>query len=166
MDVQAERHSRGGSRMDVKAVIALLRDLVHLDVDAIHAYDQAIKNIDVSYVRAELERFKADHERHVSDLTGAIVALGGEPPVIRRDFKGFFIEGMTALRSAMGTEQSLKAMLTNEKLTNREYDKASKMSLPPEVDAVLRRNSDDEKRHLRYIEDAIARRVWEQVKYA
>lgn len=152
--------------MDTQAVIALLRDLVHLDVDAVHAYDQAIKNIDVAHVRAEIERFKADHERHITDLGAAIVDLGGEAPAIRRDVKGFFIEGMTALRAAMGTEQSLKAMLTNEKLTNREYDKAAKMTLPPEVDALVRRNYDDEKRHLAYIEDAIARRVWEQAKYA
>ncbi len=149
--------------MDIQAVIALMRDLVHLDVDAIHAYDQAIKNIDVPSVRTELERFKADHERHVTDLSAAITELGGESPAIRRDFKGFFIEGMTALRAAMGTEQSLKAMAVNERLTNREYDKAASMALPPSIDALIRRNQSDEKRHLQYIEDAITRRVWEQM---
>lgn len=149
--------------MDTQAVIGLMRDLVHLDVDAIHAYDQAIKNIDVPSVRGELERFKADHERHVTDLSAAITEHGGEAPAIRRDFKGFFIEGMTALRAAMGTEQSLKAMAMNERLTNREYDKAANMALPPSVDALIRRNQSDEKRHLQYIEDAIARRVWEQM---
>lgn len=152
--------------MDIQAVIALMRDLVHLDVDATHAYDQAIKNIELAHAREQLERFKADHERHVTDLTSAIVSLGGEAPVIRRDFKGYLIEGMTALRSAMGTEQSLKAMLTNEKLTNREYDKAAKMTLPTEVDGLIRRNFADEQRHLHYIQDAIANRIWEQVKYA
>lgn len=152
--------------MDTNAVIALLRDLVHLDVDAIHAYDQALKNIEVDSVRVQLERFKADHERHVTELTSAIIDLGGTAPVIRRDIKGFFIEGMTALRAAMGTEQSLKAMQTNEKLTNKEYDKAAKMVLPARVDELVRRNFDDERRHLEYIEDAIARRVWEQVRHA
>ncbi|AKF10612.1 DUF2383 domain-containing protein [Sandaracinus amylolyticus] len=152
--------------METNAVIALLRDLVHLDVDAIHAYDQAIKNIDVEPVRAELERFKGDHERHVTELTTAILDLGGTAPVIRRDLKGLFIEGMTALRAAMGTEQSLRAMQTNEKLTNKEYDKAAKMALPARVDELVRRNYDDERRHLEYIEDAIARRVWEQVRHA
>jgi rubrerythrin len=149
--------------METQAVIALMRDLVHLDVDAIHAYDQAIKNIDVPSVRAELERFKADHERHVTDLSASITELGGEAPAIRRDFKGFFIEGMTALRAAMGTEQSLKAMAMNERLTNREYDKAASMELPTNIEALIRRNQSDEKRHLQYIEDAIARRVWEQM---
>lgn len=152
--------------MEGQAVVALLRDLVHLDVDAIHAYEQAIKNIDVAHVRAELDRFKADHERHVSDLSAAIIDLGGQAPVIRRDFKGFFIEGMTALRAAMGTEQSLRAMLTNEKLTNREYDKAARMTLPAQVDELVQRHRADEQRHLQYIEDAIARRVWEIVRHA
>lgn len=152
--------------MDTKAVIALLRDLVHLDVDAIHAYDQAIKNVDVAHVRTQLERFKDEHERHVSELSAAIVDLGGTAPIIRRDVKGLFIEGMTALRSAMGTEQSLRAMHTNEKLTNHQYDKAAKMALPAHVDALVRRNLEDERRHLAYIEDAIARRAWEQVHHA
>lgn len=152
--------------MQAQAVIALLRDLVHLDVDAIHAYDQAIKNVDVAHVRAELDRFKADHERHVSDLSAAIVELGGQAPVIRRDVKGFLIEGMTALRAAMGTEQSLRAMLTNEKLTNREYAKAARMALPVAIDALVQRNRDDERRHLEYLEDAITRRVWEIVRHA
>lgn len=148
--------------MDTQAVIALMRDLMHLDVDAIHAYDQAIKNIEVASARAELERFRGDHERHVTELSAAIVDLGGEAPAIRRDFKGFFIEGMTALRAAMGTEQSLKAMVTNEKLTNREYDRAAKMNLPPEIDALIRRNQSDERHHLQAIEDAIARRIWDR----
>ena len=152
--------------MDTKAVIALMRDLVHLDVDAIHAYDQALKNIDVAHIRSQLERAKADHERHISELSAAIVDLGGTAPVIRRDMKGLLIEGMTALRSAMGTEQSLRAMQTNEKLTNRQYEKAAKMALPAHVDALVRRNLEDERRHLAYIEDAIARRVWEQVRHA
>jgi rubrerythrin len=153
--------------MDVQSVIALLRDLLHLDVDAIHAYDQASKNIDVASVRAELERFKADHERHVTDLTSAIVRLGGEPPAVRRDFKGFFIEGMTALRAAMGTEQSLRAMQMNERLTNREYDRARKQVLPAEIDEMIARHAEDEHRHLAFIDDAIARRVWDtRVRHA
>jgi rubrerythrin len=152
--------------MDVQAVVALMRDLVHLDVDAIHAYEQAIKAVDVAHVRAELERFEADHQRHVRELHAAIVDLGAQVPVLRRDFKGFFIEGMTALRAAMGTEQSLRAMMTNEKLTSREYDKAAAMTLPPAIDALIRAHADDERRHRQYLEDVIARRVWEQVRYA
>ncbi len=113
------------------------------------------------WVRVELERFRRDHEHHVTELSAAIVDLGGEAPSIRRDLKGFFIQGMTALRAAMGTEQSLKAMVTNEKLTNREYDRAAKMHLPPEIEALIRRNQGDERHHLEAIEDAIARRVWE-----
>ena len=148
--------------MDTKAVIALMRDLVHLDVDAIHAYDQALKNIDVAHIRSQLERAKADHERHISELSAAIVDLGGTAPVIRRDMKGLLIEGMTALRSAMGTEQSLRAMQTNEKLTNKTYQEAlDDRALPDDVREVVLKNRADEARHLDWINKALDQRLWE-----
>jgi demethoxyubiquinone hydroxylase (CLK1/Coq7/Cat5 family) len=75
--------------------------------------------------------------------------------------KGYLIEGFTALRSMTGTEGALKAMRTNEKITNKNYDKALSQDLPADVAAIVRRNRDDERRHLEYIETALSNRVWE-----
>lgn len=152
--------------MNEKAAAALLRDLVHLDLDAIHAYGQAIKSVDIAHASAELDRCQADHERHVVDLSAAILDLGAEAPVLRRDVKGLVIEGLTALRASIGTEQSLRAMRANERLTNREYDKAMRMVLPPWIATLIERHREDERRHLAYLEDAIARRVWAIARHA
>ena len=70
-------------------------------------------------------------------------------------FKGYVIEGMTALRSMLGTVQALKAMKSNEELTNRRYMEALHLDLPEDIRAVVEQNRDDERRHLDYIVRAI-----------
>lgn len=138
-----------------------LSQLIQLDIDAIHAYEQAIEKIDAQGVRRTLEEFKEDHERHVTQLSNEVRNLGGEPPDLSQDIKGVLIEGFTALRSATGTEGALKAMLSNEKLTNRQYEKALQKGLPSNIDALVRHNREDERRHLEYIERALERKVWQ-----
>ena len=132
--------------------IHVLSDLMKLDVDAVHAYEQAIDRIDVRAIRDALEEFKGDHDRHVDELSRAIRDLGGEPPERTPDIKGFLIEGFTAIRSATGTEGAMKAMRSNEKMTNKKYDKALDEELAPDVRSLVERNRDDERRHLAYIE--------------
>lgn len=148
--------------MELKETVKKLNSLVQLDIDAIHAYDQAISKIDVSSLREDLIKFKADHQRHVRELSGLVRKNGGEPPEYSADFKGFLIQGFTALRSITGTEGALKAMKTNETLTTHTYDSALSWDLPEEAKEVVRRNCEDEHRHLRHIEQCIESRVWER----
>jgi hypothetical protein len=68
---------------------------------------------------------------------------------------------MTALRSMMGDEQALKAMKGNEELTNKKYSEALDENLPADVMEVVRRNYQDEVRHLAYINQCIDQRIWE-----
>jgi len=139
-------------------IISTLNDLLQLDVDAVHAYEQAIDNIDDQQVAARISEFRDDHERHIRDLGDAVTMLGGTPVEPSRDVKGFFIEGFTAIRSATGTEGALEAMRTNEVLTNNKYDKALEDELPEQVRSLVERNRDDERRHLQYIDDVLAGR--------
>lgn len=147
--------------MDTKQVNKKLSKLMQLDVDAVRAYDQAIQNIDVATVRDNLSTFKSDHERHIEDLSAAIRRNGGTPPERKPDVKGFFIEGFTSIRSKSGTEGALKAMQGNEKLTNKTYQDALDSDLPADMRAIVKRNREDERRHLEYIEKALRDRVWE-----
>ena len=144
---------------DTDEMIEQLDDLIQLDHDAVQAYSQAIQRLDAEdlAVRHELESFRADHERHITDLQNAIRALGGEPREISRDLKGALLEGFTALRSATGTLGALKAMQTNEKHTNKAYSRAADVRLPLVARDVVARNFDDERRHLAAIKAHIAR---------
>ena len=147
--------------METTDVVKKLSTLVQLDIDAIHAYEQAIEKIENVQVQDQLTRFKEDHRRHVENLSSLIQRHGGQAPEYSRDFKGFLIQGFTALRSVTGTEGALKAMKSNELLTNKTYDEALSWDLADDVKDVVKRNREDERLHLNYIEKAIESRVWE-----
>jgi hypothetical protein len=93
----------------------------------------------------------------MAELRTVILELGGAPLEPSRDLKGVLLEGMTKLRSVTGTMGALKAMRMNEKLTNRTYDRASELDLPPRARQVVAANLADERRHLAAIKGHIAR---------
>jgi uncharacterized protein (TIGR02284 family) len=139
-----------------------LNDLIHLDVDAIRAYEHAIRACEHEVVSSRLREFKGDHERHVRDLTECVRKLGGKPPEPKPDMKGFLIEGFTAITS-LGTRSALMAMRGNEQLTTAKYKAAlEKKDLPAEAQQIVERNYSDEQRHLNWIKQALDQRIWEQ----
>lgn len=131
--------------------------MAKIDIDASAAYAQAIKNIDEDDldIIERLEQYRADHERHINVLSDLIKSLGETPPERNRNFKGFIIEGFTAIRSMSGTEGALRAMETNEKLTDDRYDEARKWELSPEITGIMEEFYSDEKTHLTYIQDVL-----------
>jgi rubrerythrin len=150
------------NHMSNKEMADKLSSLAQLDIDAVHAYDQAIDQIEHTGIRQQISQFREDHNHHVQNLSKLITELGETPPEFSRDFKGFFIEGFTALRSATGTEGALKAMQTNENMTNKKYDEARSLPFRQDIKAVVEQNYNDEARHLRYIEQALGNRSWEK----
>lgn len=134
-----------------------LNDLMQLDFDAAKTYEVAIAHVDQVDVKADLELFRRDHLRHIDDLTSCLRALGGEAKQPGRDAKGFVLESLTRLRSVAGTIGALKAMRTNEKLTNKSYDTAVALPLPVLALELVRRHVDDERRHLAAIDAHIER---------
>lgn len=142
-------------------LVTSLNNLLMLDHDAVDAYQQAIDRISLPQVKKSLTEFQNDHRRHIVNLKECISRYGAKPSD-RRDVKGFFIAGMTAIQSMFGNEQAIKAMKTNEMLTNKKYRECLEdLALPEDVRTIVEGNYADEKRHLAYIEDCIARQVWE-----
>ena len=136
-------------------ILNQLEKLIQLDVDATHAYDQAIKNVDEQVIKDKLLLFQGDHRRHIDLLSAKVLELGGTPPELTSDFKGFFISGFTALRSLTGTKGALEAMETNEKLTTSKYQDAAKLIWPTDISSLIQSNLADEQRHLAFVREAI-----------
>lgn len=134
-------------------MIDTLLDLHQLEVDANHAYADAIDRLRSAEIKASLVEFKQEHEGHLSGLESFLKAHGVEAPKRSRDVKGFLIEGMTVLRSAISDEQALKAMKQNETVTNKSYEKALKKvrGENPEAEELLEAYFADEKKHYNYI---------------
>lgn len=140
---------------------SVLSNLMHVDIDAARAYAQAAEAIGAHAIRRRLEAFRADHERHIEAIAAEIRALGMNPPARHDDRRGFLLTGYTAIFASMGTEAALRALRANETLTSQRYDEAAAAELPDAVRQLIERNRLDERRHLRFLEDAIERRAWE-----
>lgn len=142
---------------DTQNVAEKLGDLLKLDVDAVHAYNEAIEKIEAQELRSHLSEYRDDHQRHVTELTQLIRGMGEEAPSPKPDAKGLLIEGMTKLRSSMGDEQAMKAMHQNEEITNRAYEKAAQQTYwPPEAMRVIEHGLADERRHIAWIEQQLS----------
>jgi hypothetical protein len=142
-------------------IAAELTALVHLDVDAVLAYDRAIAALGQGQVSRTLASFRLDHQRHVLELSGALLSRGVAPPQAQPDLKGSILGGVTAVRARLGVEQALHAMRTNEQLTTSSYARALAKPLPDPVLELVRRGDADERRHLAWIERALDERPWE-----
>jgi uncharacterized protein (TIGR02284 family) len=140
--------------------VTTLNDLIQLDIDAVHAYSQAIDACEVAEVRESLTSFKGDHERHIAELERVVRGLGGQPPRVK-DIKGFVIEGFTAIVS-QGDRSALMAMRGNEEITTRRYDAARRANVPADVLQMIEANYKDEVRHLDWVKLAIDRKAWEK----
>jgi uncharacterized protein (TIGR02284 family) len=132
-----------------------LRQLIQLDIDAVHAYNAAIKKIEEEAIRSQLTSFRDEHQQHITSLSAALREIGGTPPEFSPDFKGYIISGFTSLRSLTGTKGALKAMFSNEKLTNEKYSEAIGWDVQPFIKTIITQNLEDERRHLSYIEGTI-----------
>lgn len=143
--------------MNKKEIGEKLTQLIQLDFDAAKAYEQALENIDDENIHARISSFRDDHMRHIDDLSEAMREMGETPPHRSRDIKGFLITGFTTIRSMTGTQGALKAMRMNERLTNSMYENALDWDLPPEVMRIVRKNREDERRHIEYIEQTLER---------
>lgn len=145
--------------MDKFQLIDELNNLIQLDIDAVRAYSQALGSVEDPEVSRQLTAFRGDHERHVTDLSALVRAAGGVP-ADAPDLKGFFIEGMTAIRAMGGENAALSAMRDNERLTNRRYQAALQLTgLPDDVRGVIAANREDERRHLAWIQARVSRGV-------
>jgi hypothetical protein len=142
--------------MDDRAIISLLSSLAQLDIDACHAYRRVVEGVGVPEIRGRLTEFWRDHERHVDELSAEIHRLGGAPPAFERDAKGILIDRFTALRARTGTTGALRALKSNERLTNAAYAAALREDLPETIGALLKRNREDERRHLDFVREMLA----------
>ena len=122
--------------LSTQELIEELNDLICFDHDAIGAFDEAIDHAHEEPVREPMTRFRAEHDRHVHELSGLVRKLGGTPPA-RPRLRGVVRKTLTRVAGLAGTGTILKAMRS-----------------------LVRRVLADEQRHLAWIEEALRTRPW------
>lgn len=113
--------------------ISVLNNLIQVDIDMYHAYNQAIQAVRSSKHIQTLKDFRSEHERHAELLSKMVLTRGGIPPEFSRDFKGYLISGYTAIRAKGSLRSILQAMETNETLAVKYHNDALKIDLPMDV---------------------------------
>jgi hypothetical protein len=141
-------------------IVEELNELIRFDYDAVGAYDTAIAGINEPPARDPLVGFRADHERHIIELSAIVRRLGAEP-VDKPDLKGFARKAMTKVAELGGTEMILKAMHSNERMLVKAYMHHQSLDFPIEIAQLLHKNFLDEERHFAWVESALQSRIWE-----
>lgn len=145
------------SATDASGVVKLLKELVHLDYDAIEAYEAAIDRLDNAEFRSQLAEYCDDHRRHTENLGRHLAELGEEPPS-GPDLKRILTEGKVVIAGLAGDKAVLTAMLANEQVTNKTYEEALEHAdASPEVRATLAGNLEDERRHRAWLKATVDR---------
>jgi uncharacterized protein (TIGR02284 family) len=133
----------------------VLKSLISLDYDAAEAYQAAIERMESTEYKNKLTEFKADHERHIRELSDVARRMGIEPPM-GPDMKAALAKGKVILMDIFGDRAVLMAMKTNEEDTNTAYERAlNHKALDPQAREPITRGLEDERRHRAWIISAL-----------
>jgi len=134
----------------------LITNLLHLEHDAIAAYESTIERLDDTGRRQHIEAFRQDHLGHVARLEEFAARLGIEAPT-GGDAKQMLTTGKVALAGLGGDDAVLKAMKTNEDDTVQAYEQAlENAEATPDMEPVLAQALEDERRHRAWMDTAAA----------
>jgi competence protein ComEA len=141
------------------AMLEQVAALMLLDLAAVEAYEVALRVCKAPEITRNLKQFRDDHQRHVTELSEAMRALGVEPPT-EPDDRSRCILSYTDV-SAREDRTALVAMRGNEELTNAAYTSALAGALPEQLQQLIMANWQDERRHIEWIAEELRTRGWE-----
>jgi rubrerythrin len=150
--VPIETDRAGQSSVPASEILEGLNDLLQLDHDAIGAYRIAIEKLENRDWAMQISGYLTDHERHVRELTEAIVGLAGTP-MNEPHATGPFKQALQSLGAVGGDKGLLMAWRTNELQVRSKYDRYASKAVfwPDRVKALIDRNALDEERHYRWV---------------
>jgi rubrerythrin len=132
-----------------------LVELVELDYDAVEAYEAAINRLGNEGYKNMLEKFKQDHQRHITELSGVLKSHGEDVPQ-GPSAKQWLTKGKVVMANLVGDKAILSAMQTNEVDTNTAYERMNdRQDKWEDTVLFLKRGLEDEKRHKLWIDSQL-----------
>lgn len=139
-----------GALMRDDDIVHALNDLIETDHNAVGGYNSAIKGLkDHPDIEATFKTFRADHERHIQELSPFVRQYGGEPAK-SPGAMGVLQKGWTEVSKLGGADAILSAMVGNEETAVNAYEEGAAKTFPPDILTVVERGVSDERRHLAY----------------
>jgi hypothetical protein len=140
-------------------LVVELSRLLALEVDAAQAAVKALVFLAPGPIRDEVVLIAREHEGHVSALRDHIEYRGYQVPQTSSAVRGILL-GASVQPSRPDVEDVLRALRSNAQLACAMYAKLLAKGPPEEAEALLRRIREEEARHLRWAERALAARSW------
>jgi len=137
--------------MNRENMVERLTQLAQLEIDANYTYQLVIDKIDDEVMRDRLGFFEEQHQAHIERLSEEITELGGRPPDLSPNIKGYLIGAVTTLMSTAGDTGALQALKLVEEQTTDQYQTALKWEATDRVREIVKRHFSDEKIHLDYL---------------
>ena len=148
---------RNANERNDSATIARLNDLLQLDHDAVEAYTIAINMVRDGGVRETLADYRADHKRHIEELSELVRAHGGLPTEMPHP-TGALKLAVQTIGAAAGDDALLLAFKAVEGQARDKYERATRESLPPGAAAIVAAAFTDEDKHYRWVERTLEQR--------
>jgi hypothetical protein len=139
--------------MDRNDLLKKLQELAQVDIDIVHTYNRVLKEISDEIVHSRLTAFRDNHINHLTAIMEEIESIGGEPPKLTKDFKGYVIEAFAVLSTAAGMKSALKVLKAAETISYEYYGQIISKDIPDILKERLRKYFSDEKIHLEYIDN-------------
>ncbi len=130
----------------IALLVGELNDLLQLDYDAVAAYALALKALDDPAHQEAVRRFKADHERHIEELTELVHKYGGASMPMPH-LSGVFKLAVQGVVAGADDGAVIMAFKTNEVQSRDKYRRGASRQHPADVQDVLIRAARDEQRH-------------------
>lgn len=145
---EAQEEDDEAEELEMEEVEALAA-IAQLDAEAAEAYAIAAESVTSEELRKMLGAFGADHRRHVEDLKKFMRDQGAKADV---SADGSSIVALAEAMGAIDQQASLEGVLANELMTNAVYETALWVVGNEEALAIVRRNREDEARHLQSLQ--------------
>ena len=135
----------------------VISELCQLDFDALAAYEATLERIEEPSFKETIATFRDDHQAHIESLNKMLVQRS-EDRVTEADFKKVLTKGKVVIAGLINDKAILKAMVVNEEVTTKAYEKAlDHDGFTPQERATIERHWADEKRHKQWFSDAADR---------
>lgn len=131
--------------------------LAQLDRDAVSVYGEALPHVTDADVKDHFTMFANQHQRHVEELSAAIVHLGAAAPDFKVDLMGMVADWIISFRSMMGEKGPLHAMHFAETYHVSRYKDAASWVVGDEAFAAqLQAFYFEEQHHLSFMNEKLA----------
>lgn len=139
--------------MEMQEIAQKLSSFHAMNQGAVKAYEEAESKIQDQNIKAQLDRFKRDHEHHVQEIAQWFQTSGQQQMQPSAEFKNFDQVVLQTFKAAQSQEQIMQCMHVAEAFVNAEYGECLQTILPQEVKQMLQQQLQIEHRHLQAVEE-------------